>query len=128
MQLSFCQTIGLFRADVDRRLTLEGKACTALNVALSLHKRGVASVFIYRIKRYLHLKNSKVLNLAVWLLRYPEFHYCHNELDPRAEIGSGLVVSDFGGLGLSYANIIGKTALLWAKPHPLWARWKASTF
>lgn len=118
MQLSFYQTMGLFKADINRRLALEGKVCNGFNRFLIFYKRGLVSVFIYRIKHYLYLKNLKPLKLLIWLLRYPEFHYCHNEIDPRAEIGSGLVVSDFGGLALGGVNIIGKNCTFMGKATP----------
>lgn len=118
MQLTLLQSLSLFKADVNRRLCLEGKPINAFTVAGVIYKRGVVSVLIYRIKRYLYLKDIKLLKVLIWLLRHPEFHYCHNELDPRAEIGAGLVISDFGGLALSYANIIGDNCTFMGKATP----------
>ena len=103
--MKFIETLGLIKADLRRRLILEGKPLTYLSLICILPKLGVASVVIYRIRRYCHLNNFKVL---VKLLSYLEFLYVHNELDVRAEVGPGLVLSDIAGVGITRVCIIGK--------------------
>ena len=116
--MNLSNTIKIFRKDIDRKLTLENKSNHAWNVFLSLFDRGVFSVMIYRIKRYLYLKNSKPLRLIIWLLKFPEYHICHSEIDPRAQIAGGLVLSSLGGVSLSYAIIIGENCTFMGKATP----------
>jgi serine acetyltransferase len=118
MSLTFKETMHLFRADLHRRLALEGRTLSTWNAMAVFFSRGVFSVLIYRLKRYLYLKNSTLANVFAWMLRFPEFHICHNELDPRAEIGPGLVLNDRGGVAISYANIIGKNCTFMGRATP----------
>lgn len=106
------QTLGetflLFKADVKRRLYLEGKVITYANAAMILLHRGVVSVFLYRLSHYFYFKNTWLAKIFLRVLRYVEYHYCRNEIEHGAEIGAGLVLSDGGGVAISDANIIGK--------------------
>jgi serine acetyltransferase len=106
--MTFIQTLHAFKADLLRRIWLENKQVTFWQVFRMLFKRGVVLVLIYRLKRYFYLKNSKPFKLLIWLLRIPEYQYCHSEIEPEANIAEGLVLSDFGGIGISSCNIIGK--------------------
>jgi serine acetyltransferase len=116
--MDFSQLIYFIHSDICRRLVLEGKPCHIGNALLAVFHRGVFSVILYRVKRYLFLKQNKGLNLIVWLLRFPEFYLCHNEIDPRATIGEGLVLNDYGGVALSYAVIIGKNCTFMGRATP----------
>lgn len=106
--MTFNDTLQLFKADLRRRVWLENKPFTFWQIFKILFKRGVVLVLIYRLKRYLYLKKSKPLKLFIWLLRIPEYQYCHSEIDPAAKIAEGLVLSDYGGIGISFYNVIGK--------------------
>jgi serine acetyltransferase len=106
--MTLYETLRLFKADLRRRIWLENQKFTLWQALKILYKRGVVLVFIYRLKRYFFLKNSKPFKLFIWLLRIPEYQYCHSEIDPAADIAEGLVLSDFGGIGISFYNIIGK--------------------
>lgn len=106
--ISFNETLQLFKADLRRRIWLEKKKFTYWQILKILFNRGVVLVFIYRLKHYLYLKKSKPLKILIWLLRIPEYQYCHSEIDAAAEIAEGLVLSDFGGIGISFYNVIGK--------------------
>lgn len=112
------ETLKLIHEDLNRRLTLEQKKPNWWLRLLITPRRGVVSVIIYRIKRYLHFKNNILAKLVIRLLKFPEFHYCHNELDPRAEIGPGLVLSDLGGVGLGLSVVIGKNCTFMGKGTP----------
>lgn len=116
--MSLKQLFSLIYSDIHRRLTLEEKPIHAFNVMLAFCYRGVLSASIYRLKRYFYLKNHKVLNFFVWLLRFPEFYLCHNEIDPRAQIGEGLVLSDFGGVALGFTIILGKNCTFLGRATP----------
>lgn len=118
MVLNFPQTWQYFKQDVARRLYLEGKPHTFLSALLIILNRGVVSVLIYRLNRYLYFKNNALCKVLIRLLRYVEFHYCHNEIEPNAVIGPGLVLSDFGGVGLSHVNVIGKNVTFLGKATP----------
>lgn len=108
----------LFKQDIYRKLLLENKSTHLGNVFLCLWNRGVISVLIYRLKRYLYLKESKPLRLIIWLLKFAEFHICHSEIDPRAQIAGGFVLSSMGGVSLSYAIIIGENCTFMGKATP----------
>lgn len=118
MQITFTQTLQFFKDDLTRRLVLEGKKVGFLNCLWLLPKRGIVSVLIYRLKRYFFYKNNIFFKLIVRLLKFPEFHYCHNELDPRADIGPGLVLSDLGGVAVGFTVIIGKNCTFMGKATP----------
>jgi len=115
--ITFKQTWKDAKADIVRRLVLEGKKQHAWNMLFALPKRGVTSALLYRIKRYLFFKN-RMARVLVRLLKFVEFHYCHNELDPRAEIGPGLVLSNLGGVGLGFMVIIGENCTFMGKATP----------
>lgn len=116
--ITLLETIKLLSEDLSRRLTLENKKPNFWRCLLLLPRRGVISVIIYRLKRYLHFKNNILAKLVIRLLKFPEFHYCHNELDPRADIGAGLVLSDLGGVGLGLSVVIGKNCTFMGKGTP----------
>lgn len=116
--LSFLETCRLMHADLARRLMLENKPVSLYHTLVTLPKRGFVSVVIYRLKRYLFLKQSLPAKVLLRLLKFPEFHYCHNELDPRAEIGPGLVLGDLGGVALGFTVIIGKNCTFMGKGTP----------
>jgi serine acetyltransferase len=118
MSVTFKQTIIHFKMDLQRRLYLEDKSNTFLNGFFAFFHRGVISAFIYRINHYLHGKNNFLAKLCIRLLRYIEFHYCHIEIEPNAEIGPGLVLTDFGGIGISHLNVIGKNCTFLGKATP----------
>jgi len=118
MAILFKETLTLFTADVKRRLTLEGKPVNFLGASTIILSRGVISVFLYRMSHYLYLKNSIMGKIFIRFLRYIEFHYCRNEIEPGAVIGAGLVFNDFGGIAISHANIIGKNCTFMGKATP----------
>jgi len=118
MTLTFTDSFQLFKADVCRRLFLEGKNANFFGVCTIFFNRGVISVLIYRLSRYLYLKNTLVAKIFIRLLRYIEFHYCRNEIEPGAVIGGGFVLSDFGGVAISDANIIGENCTFMGKATP----------
>lgn len=118
MTLSLTASSQLFKADVVRRLTLEGKKTNLFSVFTVILSRGVISVLIYRISRYLYLKNTLIAKIFIRLLRYVEFHYCRNEIEPGAVIGGGFVLTDFGGVAISHANIIGENCTFMGKATP----------
>ncbi len=118
MTLSLTDSYQLFKADVLRRLILEGKNTHIFGVLTIAFKRGVISVLIYRLNRYLYLKNTLIAKVLIRFLRYVEFHLCHNEIEPGAMIGGGLVLNDFGGIAISDANIIGKNCTFMGKATP----------
>lgn len=112
------QTFAYFKADLHRRLALEDRKNSLWNVLCILPKRSVISVLIYRLKRYLYFKNSTIASVMVRLLKFLEFYYCHNELDPRADIGHGLVLGDLGGVALGFTVVIGKNCTFMGKGTP----------
>lgn len=118
MVLSIAQTWQHFKQDLARRLYLEAKAPTFLNTLTIILSRGVVSVFIYRLNRYLYYKNNVLCKVLIRVLRYVEFQYCHNEIEPNANIGPGLVLSDFGGVGISHVNMIGENVTFLGKATP----------
>jgi serine acetyltransferase len=103
---------------MNRRLALEQRPLNLWNRLITIPKRGFVSVLIYRAKRYLHFKDNALAKILIRILKFPEFHYCHNELDPRADIGPGLVLSDLGGVGLGFTVIIGKNCTFMGKGTP----------
>ena len=107
MTISLKQTLLNSKLDMKRRCALDGRAFNLISCVIMLLNRGVMSVLIYRAKRYFYLKKSVNLIIFAKLLRYIEFHYCHNEIDPQAIIGHGLVLSDYGGIAISKVNVIG---------------------
>lgn len=109
MSSSFINTLRLSKADLFRRLVLEGKSQNYLNCLLILYKRGVVSVLLYRLKRYLFLNNLAFLIKPLTIL---DTFYTHSELDVRAEIAGGLVLNDLGGVGLTRVAIVGKNCTL----------------
>ena len=105
MSSSFIQTLRLAKSDLFRRLALEGKSETYLNCFLISYKRGVVSVLLYRLKRYLFLNKLAFLIKPLTMI---DTFYTHSELDVRAEIAGGLVLNDLGGVGLTRVAVVGK--------------------
>lgn len=118
MSISFRETLNHAKQDISRRLYLEGKENTYLNALIAVFYRGVMMVLIYRLNHYLHYKNGRLAKLLIRLIRYIEFQYCHSEIEPSTQIGPGLVLTDFGGIGISSANIIGKNCTFLGKATP----------
>lgn len=118
MVLSISQTWQHFKQDLARRLILEDKSLSFLSALSIVFNRGVISVLIYRLNRYLYFKHSFLCKVLIRLLRYIEFQYCHNEIEPNAVIGPGLVLSDFGGVGISHVNVIGENVTFLGKATP----------
>ncbi len=118
MRMTLCETLALCKADIERKLYLENKKNSVLNISISLFRRSVILVTLYRFKRYFYLKNTLIFKVLLRLLKYPEYHFCHCEIDPRAEIGTGLVVGNCGGLSLGYSVIIGKNCTFMGKATP----------
>lgn len=112
---TFSETLRIFKADVKRRLWLEGKKITYLHAARIFLHRGVMSVFLYRLSHYFYLKNTWLAKILLRVMRYVEYHYCRNEIEHGAEIGAGLVLNDCGGIAISDANIIGKNCTCMGK-------------
>lgn len=98
-------TIALCKRDLLRRLEYEGRASTYIHCLSIMLKPSVLSIILYRFKRYLLLKK---LGFLIKPLSLFDSFYSHNELDARAEIGAGLVLSDLGGTGITRVAILGK--------------------
>jgi len=118
MVITLKQTIEFLMADIDRRICLTGQAVTLLNRFFILFNRGVILVAIYRFKRYFYHKKGRFYKLLAWLLRFPEFHLCHAEIDPRADIGRGFVLNDDGGMSVPHACTIGKNCTFMGRATP----------
>lgn len=83
-----------------------------------LFNRGVILVAIYRFKRYFYHQNNRFFRVLAWLLRFPEFHLCHAEIDPRADIGQGFVLNNYGGMSVPHACTIGKNCTFMGRTTP----------
>ncbi len=102
--MTFGETMRIVRADLNRRLVLEGRRTNLLNTLELLLHRGAAVVVIYRITRYLR---SRGLVTLARIGRMLGTHIGKSEIHINAEIGPGLVVSDLGGIGIPNFAIIG---------------------
>jgi serine O-acetyltransferase len=99
------ETFRLIRADLLRRLALEGRKPNVINLfELFLH-RGVLLVVIYRLTKYLRFRGFGILARAG---RFVQTLLCKSEIHINAEIGPGLVASDMGGIGIPNFAIIGE--------------------
>ena len=102
--LTLQRTLSLLRADLHRRLALEGRAPHLLNLLECFLHRGVCVVAIYRFSSWLHAHGFTRLAKIGRLLGT---HLGKSEIHNAARIGPGLVVSDLGGIGIPNFAIIG---------------------
>lgn len=93
------------KADFNRRILLEESKQGFLNKLVLLVKPGMVGVICYRLSRYFI---STRLNFFCRLLHIVTFFYSRIEIDPYANIGPGLVLSDIGGIGIPEQSVIGK--------------------
>jgi serine O-acetyltransferase len=95
----------LIKADIRRRLMLEGKPATIANALCSLVMPGIVCVIAYRITTVLKARGHSVLSQIVQDLQHL---YTGIELHPGSVIGPGLVLGDRPGGGISEHVTIGK--------------------
>lgn len=104
MTVTFRQTYDDIRADYLRRLQLEND-CRVFGRLCLFFRRGMVTVIIYRVSRYFMLNN---LSFLAFILVGVNKVYTKNFISPLAKIGSGFVVADNGGVGLTHVLVAGK--------------------
>lgn len=104
MNVTFRQTVFNMHADYNRRLLLEEHQGNFAKLFL-LFRRGMTSVFVYRLSRYFVLNN---LTIFARILIGMNKIYTKNVISPLADIGPGFVMADNGGIGLTHVLIAGK--------------------
>lgn len=104
-KISWKETRSLIKADLSRRLELEGRKYTTLRALSLLIMPGALCVVLYRISEFLHQRNHRVL---VRLLGDLGYLLCCCEVHVGSVIGPGLILPDRGGVGIPAFSIIGK--------------------
>lgn len=99
----------LFKADLRRRLELEGKAVSRLNALGLLVMPGVVCIAAYRVTTVLQSKGYRILDRIVQDLQHL---YTGIELHPGSDIGPGFVVGDRPGGGISEHVKLGRNCTL----------------
>ena len=103
--MTWKETWRLLRADLRRRLELEGCGLNPLTLAACLLHRGTWAAMAYRVNHYLLLKGwrrfVRLSELLFVLISRSEIH-------AGAEIGPGLVITDRGGVGVPAFARIGR--------------------
>ena len=107
--VTFKQTITNLKADIARRLLLDGIGTGFFAVFIVLFKRGVASVIVYRLSRYCFFNRLKIVSR---LLVIVDYLYTKNEISPIADIGPGLVLADTTGIGIGQIAVIGSNCTI----------------
>jgi serine O-acetyltransferase len=103
--ITFKQTIEYLKADIQRRVLLEGKPAGLISTLSVLFKCGVVTVILYRFSHYLMGTRFSFLHKILALI---EHFYTKNEVSAVAQIGPGLVLGDGGGIGITRVTIAGK--------------------
>ena len=105
VNVTFAETIALIKADVRRRLALEGRRINLTNAIEVAFKPGVVAVVAYRIITFLHLTKHGVL---ARILDDLQQLYTGTEIHAGSIIGPGLVLGDRAGGGISEHVTMGK--------------------
>jgi serine O-acetyltransferase len=103
-KMTFLETRRLIRADIRRRLELQGRSVTYLNALAIAIMPGVFTVLSYRIANYLHFRGHRLLPMIINDIVHL---YCRNELLVGSRIGPGLVLGDCPGVGIGSLCRIG---------------------
>lgn len=99
-------TFQYIKKDFNRRLELDCSERKGVLNKLSLFvKPGFQGVLCFRLSHY--FAETK-LSFFCRILHTFSFFYARVEIDPRAQIGPGLVCGDIGGIGLPAETIIGE--------------------
>ncbi len=104
-QMTAAETFALIKADVRRRLTLEGRRINLANAIAVAFKPGVVAVVAYRVINHLHLTKHRVL---ARILDDLQQLYTGMEIHAGSVIGPGLVLGDRPGGGISEHVTMGK--------------------
>ena len=108
-QVTWAETVGLIKADLRRRLVLEGKPVTLARAIGLAVRPGAVSVIAYRINTWLYDHNHRILAR----LGHDFQHlYTGSELHVGGSIGPGLVLSDCPGVGIPVFATIGKNCTI----------------
>jgi serine O-acetyltransferase len=108
--MHFKTTLDYLSADMQRRLALKTLPFTFSHVLCELFKPGMMAVILYRLSYYLAKNRIPLLPTLLFWLNY--LYGASNEISPKAEIGSGLVLGDLGAHGLSCYCRIGRNLTL----------------
>ena len=104
-RMTAAETFALIKADVRRRLTLEGRRINLTNAAAVAFKPGVVAVVAYRVINHLHFARRRVL---ARILDDLQQLYTGTEIHAGSVIGPGLVLGDRPGGGISEHVTMGK--------------------
>jgi serine O-acetyltransferase len=102
-------TLALIRADVRRRLILEGRSTKLANALCIALKPGVVCVIAFRVANFLHSRNHRILPRIIDDLQQL---YTGVEIHLGSQIGPGLVIGDRPGGGISEHVTLGKNCTL----------------
>lgn len=102
-------SLALIKADVRRRLTLEGRSSSLLDTIAIAFKPGVVAVVAYRIANWLHHRRRMVL---VRIIEDLQHLYTGIEIQTGSRIGPGLVYCDFPGGGICDKATIGENCTI----------------
>jgi serine O-acetyltransferase len=107
--MTLAETMRLIKDDVRRRLELEGRPANLVNAIGIAVMPGVFCVVAYRITNFLHQKRYRVLARIIDDIQHL---YTGNEIHIGSVIGSGFVVGDRPGGGISEHVTIGRNCTL----------------
>ncbi len=107
--MTFTRMRALIRADLARRLVLEGAPPTLRRTLGLLPRPGCAAVVLFRLNQWLEARRLRLLSKLVELVL---FYWARVELHPGAQIGPGLVLPDVGGVGIPAFARIGESCTL----------------
>ncbi|MDA8381891.1 MAG: hypothetical protein M0037_02240 [Betaproteobacteria bacterium] len=99
----------MIRADLARRLALEGRPPTFARILGVLPRPGGAAVVLFRVNQLLHARGLRLLSKLAELVM---FYWARVEIHPGAQIGAGLVLPDVGGVGIPAFARIGERCTL----------------
>jgi serine O-acetyltransferase len=102
-------SLALIKADVRRRLTLEGRPINLFNALRIAAKPGVVGVVAYRVANWLHHSGRRLLARIVEDVQHL---YTGIEIQTGSQIGPGLVYCDFPGGGICDKATIGKNCTI----------------
>jgi serine O-acetyltransferase len=108
-KLAWRGVLALIKADIRRRLVLEGKSVGLANALCVTVMPGVVCVVAYRISNALYSRGHRILARIIDDLQYL---YTGVELHFGSIIGPGLVLGDRPGGGLSEHVTIGKNCTI----------------
>lgn len=106
---SFSDTLALLKADIQYRCVYEQKPYSRMTALKMLISVGVSSVVLYRFQTFFYRNHLKPI---AFVFRYLNLILFSVDIDPRAEIGPGLVIIHAHSVYISQYVVAGRNLLL----------------